>query len=89
MPTPGQQAMHQPRDPALLKALEHHGAIRGDSGIAAELSALREEVAALRALLTPPSAVILTGVEAERAYARLRVSAPKTAAQMRYDASGA
>jgi uracil-DNA glycosylase len=49
----------------------------------ADVQALSSVLAELVALLQPPSAVILTGAEVERAFADLR-GKPKTAAQMRY-----
>ncbi|WP_164964272.1 hypothetical protein [Rubrivivax sp. JA1026] len=39
--------------------------------VASELAALRKDIAELRALLAPPSSVILTGPDAMRVFERL------------------
>ncbi len=72
MPTPEQMAAQQRQmPPEMLAAIRPRGEMQAGDHVAAELAALREEIAALRALLAPPSAVILTGPEVRRQFARL------------------
>lgn len=71
MPTPGQMANQQTQNPALLDLAKRIAGPMQAGDVAGELAALREEVAALRALLTPPSAVILTGPVVREHYTRL------------------
>lgn len=84
MPTPGQMAAGQqstiPRE--LLEQMpQQRGAIMGagpaemtqsESVMAARLAELSAEVRELRAMLAPPSAVILTGAEVAEHFRRLR-----------------
>ena len=70
MQTPGTLASQQTQNPGLFDALKQHGRMHAGD-VAAELAALRDEVAALTALLKPPSAVILTGAEVQRQFASL------------------
>ena len=72
MPTPEQMSAQQRQmPPEMLAAFRPRGEMQAGDAVAAELAALREEIAALRALLAPPSAVILTGPEVRRQFARL------------------
>lgn len=73
MPTPEQMAAQQRQmPPEMLAAFRPQGEMRAGDRVADELAALREEVAALRALLSPPSAVILTGAAVAEHFKRLR-----------------
>lgn len=85
MPVPGQQNLQAP-DPAQQRMLAAIAGTGERPATQADVQALAAVVADLVALLQPPSAVILTGAEAARAFAELRRSGPKSAAQMRYDA---
>ena len=72
MPTPEQMSAQQRQMPLeMLAAFRPRGEMQAGDAVAAELAALREEIAALRALLAPPSAVILTGPEVRWQFARL------------------
>ena len=84
MPTPGQMsAQGASMPPELLLQLpqqRHGGAIMGGgpqvmtqdgSSLIGQVAALREEIAELRRLLSPPSAVILTGPEVAHHFRRL------------------
>lgn len=86
MPTPGQMAAQcASMPPELLRQIpEHRGSIMGggpqvmtqqESSLIGQVAALREEIAELRRLLSPPSAVILTGPEVAEHFRRLRDSA--------------
>jgi hypothetical protein len=74
MPTPGATATNispaQERILATLTGADQRPATQAD------VQALAAVVADLVALLQPPSAVIVTGAEAARAFAELRRSAP-------------
>ena len=83
MPTPGQMASGQqstiPRE--LLEQMpQQRGAMMGaghamtqsEGVMAARLAELSAEVRELRAMLAPPSAVILTGAEVAEHFRRLR-----------------
>lgn len=69
MPTPGQQSgFTHPEHARVLEAMT--GADQRPA-TQADVQALTEQVAALVRLLAPPSAVILTGAEVQRHFARL------------------
>ena len=73
MPTPEQMAAQQRQmPPEMLSAFRPQGEMRAGDRVADELAALREEVAALRSLLSPPSAVVLTGPHVLRQFDMLR-----------------
>lgn len=88
MPSPEQSRNHT-MPAALLDAIEQRdrgiagarmgGAMRQDDGeLASQVAALRDEIAELRRLLAPPSAVILTGPEVLKHFERLgRASKPE------------
>lgn len=74
MPMPGFSPVdHELKAPrrALEQIAPAVGSASGESSIARELAALRQEVAALRELLAPPSSVILVGPEAAWMFKRL------------------
>lgn len=73
MPKPEQMADQQPTIPpeALAELRGYRASVQPGNEVAAQLAALREEVAALREMLAPPSAVILTGAEVRRQFAQL------------------
>jgi hypothetical protein len=82
MPTPGQMAAQGSTIPAELLAQipQRRGEIMGggpqamtqqESSLIGQVAALREEIAELRRLLSPPSAVILTGPEVAHHFRRL------------------
>ncbi len=70
MPTPGQQAPNMTH-PAHARFLEAMTGADQRPATQADVQALTEQVAALVKLLQPPSAVILTGSEVARQFARL------------------
>lgn len=72
MPTPDQMSAQQEMSPRMFDAIRQQGELRGGNPVAEELAAMREEIAALRALLSPPSALILTGAEVIEHFSRLR-----------------
>jgi hypothetical protein len=82
MPTPGQMNAQQASMPPELLAQipERRGSIMGggpqamtqeESSLIGQVAALRQEIAELRRLLSPPSAVILTGPEVAHHFRRL------------------
>lgn len=82
MPTPGQMAAQGASMPPEFSGLiqERRGGLIGggpqvmtqqESSLIGQVAALREEIAELRRLLSPPSAVILTGPEVAHHFRRL------------------
>ena len=82
MPTPGQMAAQgSSMPPELLAQIpQRRGEIMGggpqvmtqqESSLIGQVAALRDEIAELRRLLSPPSAVILTGPEVALHFRRL------------------
>lgn len=69
MPTPGQE--NKVINPARAKFLEAMTGADQRPATQADVQALTEQVKALVQLLQPPSAVILTGEEVTRQFARL------------------
>ena len=86
MPTPGQMAAQQASIPPELLAQipERRGTIMGggpqvmtqaEGALAARVADLCDEVRELRRMLSPPSALILTGAEVAEHFRRLREGA--------------